>query len=214
MSVEHNSIPSPFSPASNQFTFCLWIWPLYLPHMRKLYSTDLFIFFVSLWFSLGRSCVFRKFVHFMQIIKLFGIQLLIVLSYNPFYFYKIVGSKSQEFLRWNTELNLYSKGKEEEADIPDGWVAGSISKGTYLQGLPWAATDRCISTPAHQNLKSLCRGRNWLPWHMISTTHCSLKAVSVKIVPAVGLMGRLYISRTGEGKRDLQLPESSSQVNW
>ena len=122
MSIEHNSLLSPFSPASNQFTFCLWIWLLYVPHMRKLYSTDLFMFSVSLWFSLGRSRVFRQFVHFMHIIKLFGMQLLIVLSYNPFYFYKIVGSKSQEFLRWNTELNLYSRAKRKRQTAQmGGW---------------------------------------------------------------------------------------------
>jgi len=39
-------------------------------------------------------------------------------------------------------------------------VAGLISKGTYIQGLSWAAA-RCIDSQTyHQNLKSLHRGLN------------------------------------------------------
>ena len=46
--------------------------------------------------------------------------------------------------------------------------------------------------------------------HIISSTvsisHCSLKA-------SVGIVGRIYIPRTGEGVTSLQLHGSSSQVN-
>ena len=44
---------------------------------------------------------------------------------------------------------------------------------------------------------------------MVSTTHCSLKAVSLEPVPTVETMGRRYISRTGEGVRSLPLPGSN-----
>lgn len=33
------------------------------------------------------------------------------------------------------------------------WVAGSISQGTYIQGLSWVATRRVICAPIHQMLK-------------------------------------------------------------
>lgn len=121
MSIEHNFLLSPFSPASSLLSVSEFDYYPYLL-MRKVYSTDLFMFSVSLWFSLGRSRVFRKFVHSMHIVKLFGMQLLIVLSYNPFYFYKIVGSKSQEFLRWNTG-QTFTQGQRGRAQTAQmgGW---------------------------------------------------------------------------------------------
>lgn len=45
---------------------------------------------------------------------------------------------------------------------------------------------------------------------MVLTTSYSFKAVSLKTVPAVGLLGRMY---TGNGMRSLRLPGSSTWVN-
>ena len=49
---------------------------------------------------------------------------------------------------------------------------------------------------------------------MVSTTHCSLKAVSLKMASTVGTVGGTHIPRTGEGMRRLQMPWASSLVNW
>ena len=49
---------------------------------------------------------------------------------------------------------------------------------------------------------------------MVSTTHCSLKAVSLKTAPTVGIVGRTYIARSWEEVRSLRLPGSSLWVNW
>lgn len=49
---------------------------------------------------------------------------------------------------------------------------------------------------------------------MVSTTPNSLKAASLKLLPTVGNGGWNVNSKDGEEVRNLQLPRSSSQVNW
>ena len=49
-----------------------------------------------------------------------------------------------EFPGWNSNWPPYTEGKESpktEADL-DWWVTGLVSKGTYIQGLSWAAARR------------------------------------------------------------------------
>lgn len=48
--------------------------------------------------------------------------------------------------------------------------------------------------------------------HVVSTTRCSLQALSLQTAPTIG-MGRRSITRTVEGMRSFWLPRSSSHVN-
>lgn len=154
--------------------------------MRKVYSTDLFMFSVSLWFSLGRSRVFRKFVHSMHIVKLFGMQLLIVLSYNPFYFYKIVGSKSQEFLRWNTELNLYSRAKRKRQTAQmGGWQVKWTEKlfmVLVIGASRWVDLHTCLPK-SYAHIEALTGFGHTYAIQMVSVTPYSLKSVSLEQLP-------------------------------
>ena len=47
---------------------------------------------------------------------------------------------------------------------------------------------------------------------MVSTTHCSLKTVSFKTAPTVGMMGNVCIPRIGEGVKSLPLLRPSLQI--
>ena len=48
---------------------------------------------------------------------------------------------------------------------------------------------------------------------IVPTAHCFLKAAGLKRAPTVAMVGRLYIPRTGEGAKSLQLLRCSTQVN-
>ena len=50
-------------------------------------------------------------------------------------------------------------------------------------------------------------------YHLVSITYCFLKSMSLKKVPTVETVGRVYFPRTGEEVRDLQSPRLCSEVN-
>ena len=55
----------------------------------------------------------------------------------------VVGLKPWDFIGWKLKLASLHRGQGEpkkEAGHPDGYVVGIIGKGTYIQGLFWAAT--------------------------------------------------------------------------
>lgn len=94
-------------------------------------------------------------------------------------------------------------------------MANLISNGTCIRGLSWAVARLVGICTACLNLKHLYRGLNrlshvWSQQHIISQV-CVLGAAS-----GVGKASRMYIPRTGERVRSLQLPRlpgSSSRVN-
>ena len=102
-----------------------------------------------------------------------------------------------------------------EADHPDWQVAGFISKGTYWCGLSWALQDEYISTPAHQNLRSLRSGLYGVLWCIPSTwsQHLPLSHLCPWNSYPCGNSGLNIHSKDGEGVRGLWLPRSSLQVN-
>ena len=48
---------------------------------------------------------------------------------------------------------------------------------------------------------------------MVTTTLCSLEAVSLKMVPTMGMVSRMYISKAREEVRNFELPVSGLLVN-
>ena len=50
-------------------------------------------------------------------------------------------------------------------------------------------------------------------YHLVSITYCFLKSISLKKVPPVETIGRVYFPRTGEEIRGLWLPRLCSGVN-
>lgn len=82
-------------------------------------------------------------------------------------------------------------------------MTGLISKGTYIGGLFWAPEEDEISVLVCQGHRILHGGLNWT--QSGSGTHYSLKVALLKVACTVGVVGRMYISRAGEGMSSLCL---------
>ena len=84
------------------------------------------------------------------------------------------------------------------------------------EGIPgtWAAARNRSPGLSTKILKVIWRltGFSQYTIQMVFTTHCSLKAMSLKMAPTMGTAGGTYIQRTGWGRSCLLLG-SSSQVN-
>lgn len=86
-----------------------------------------------------------------------------------------------------------------------------------MWGLSWVATHWVVVLyTCPQNLKSLSRGLNQVQSHMQtrwSQQHLTFSRLCLWNIPTVGIVGRAYTPRTGEGERSFQLPGSSWRVN-
>ena len=105
------------------------------------------------------------------------------------------------------------KETKERQTTPDQQVAVFIGKETYKVSLGSHKTRGFRTHPP--NLKSLYRGllaSVMYTVQMFPTTANSLKVVSLKMVPTMGMVGRKYISRT----REVEEPQTAlhrSRVN-
>ena len=100
---------------------------------------------------------------------------------------------------------------------PDWKVAGVISKGTYLQGLSWAAARWVgLCTPPGKILKVFIEALTGFI-HIFSSGSLNSTLFSqgciLEMTPSAGTVGRMSIPRIGEW-RSMWLPGSNSQVNW
>ena len=89
---------------------------------------------------------------------------------------------------------------------PDWQAAGLTSKRTYLQGLSWVATRLVNFCTLPPNLffffnKHTLPGCSLYTVHMLSTTHCSVKATSLNTALILRTVGRWYTSNTVEGMK-------------
>lgn len=94
----------------------------------------------------------------------------------------------------------------------DGYVAGLTSKRPHIWNFSWAAARNRSPGLSTKILKVIWRltGFSQYTIQMVFTTHCSLKAMSLKMAPTMGTMGRVYVPRTEEWVKNLPLPRSSS----
>ena len=94
----------------------------------------------------------------------------------------------------------------------DGYVAGLTSKRPHIWDFSWAAARNRSLGLSTKILKVIWRltGFSQYTIQMVLTTHCSFKAMSLKMAPMAGTMGRMYVPRTEEWVKNLPLPRFSS----
>ena len=94
----------------------------------------------------------------------------------------------------------------------DGYVAGLTSKRPHIWDFSWAAARNRSPGLSTKILKVIRRltGFSQYTIQMVLTTHCSFKAMSLKMAPMAGTMGRMYVPRTEEWVKNLPLPRFSS----
>lgn len=94
----------------------------------------------------------------------------------------------------------------------DGYVAGLTSKRPHIWDFSWAAARNRSLGLSTKILKVIWRltGFSQYTIQMVLTTHCSFKAMSLKMAPTAGTMGRMYVPRTEEWVKNLPLPRFSS----
>lgn len=128
----------------------------------------------------------------------------------------------QALPQWYLKQALNIKGKERQNKEAghSRLGGGSFNKARELRGLPWAAarrTDLYICLQKSQiYIEALTGFTQFIPIQMVSTTHCSLMAASLKMTATVGMEGggqRVHF-KEGDEVRSLQLPRASSRVNW
>lgn len=89
-----------------------------------------------------------------------------------------------------------------------------IRKGTYLWVSSWVATRWVVSNTSILNIyRETLVGFIIQSVQMVSTACCFLRAVPLKTALTVGMVGEMYISRTGDKVRSLWLSGYSSWVN-
>ena len=93
----------------------------------------------------------------------------------------------------------------------DGYVAGLTSKRPHIWDFSWAAARNRSLGLSTKILKVIWRltGFSQYTIQMVLTTHCSFKAMSLKMAPTAGTMGRMYVPRTEEWVKNLPLPRFS-----
>ena len=94
----------------------------------------------------------------------------------------------------------------------DGYVAGLTSKRPHIWDFSWAAARNRSLGLSTKILKVIWRltGFSQYTIQMVLTTHCSFKAMSLKMAPTAGTMGRMYVPRTEEWVKNFPLPRFSS----
>lgn len=117
---------------------------------------------------------------------------------------------------WNWSLDTEGKGsmkkEAEDSRLVGGWFNLQRNLHTKLV-LGSYKTRKSRYLPA----RILQADREGLPAfsiQMVSTSNCSLKAVSLKTALAMGMVGRTYIPRTREGGVSLWLSRCSLCVKW
>lgn len=118
------------------------------------------------------------------------------------YWYEILGASPVK-----SETRLYTQGPSKERPKKEEdhtrLVGATFNKqGNLPTSLSWAAARWDLHTHL-SNPESLYRGLNWAESHIYLTDSLhtfSLKTVSLKMAPTVGMVGRLHIPRTGEGR--------------
>lgn len=108
------------------------------------------------------------------------------------------------------------QGKTKERSKPLQTGNGRFDKmGTKLQGLSWA-TPGWVDLCTHYQILSIYRGLKWLQSSMLYrwfiNTLLSQDCV-LRTTPTLGIADRVYILRTGDGGRGIQLLGSGSRVN-
>ena len=96
------------------------------------------------------------------------------------------------------KLAPYAEGKEEKGRLLH------IGRWQFYKQACLGWLQRQVALyPNPQNLENLytkaLMGFSPYSVQMVSTTHCSLKAVSLKMAPSVGPVGRTQLTRTGKG---------------
>ena len=81
----------------------------------------------------------------------------------------------------------------------DGYVAGLTSKRPHIWDFSWAAARNRSLGLSTKILKVIWRltGFSQYTIQMVLTTHCSFKAMSLKMAPTAGTMGRMYVPTIG-----------------
>ena len=91
-------------------------WEFFIMVSISMLVIGLFIFSVSSWFCLGRLYLSKNCVNFFQVVHFIGIQLLVLVSYNPLYscrvscnfsFFKILLFEALSLFSWWIWLKVY-----------------------------------------------------------------------------------------------------------
>ena len=118
----------------------------------------------------------------------------------------ILGHNLRSFLGeiWNWPPNTEGKERWKKEADHSRLVGGRFNKQRNLHTRLVLATQSRVDLCTHrQNLKFTQRlkgGSVTYTIQVVSTTHCSLKAASLKMGPTVGTVGRVYLPRAGEGR--------------